>query len=344
MRRLQTEARGRGRQVIAGAAVFAAAAMYGCLGENIIHFQDPAGAVASAKASSSAEALKLPAKDGVDKIAEQTETLPGGYKPKADPFELDDKLRALSEKASKLNSPKEMVSSLFESMRVGGELGVTYDSSTEMRPPRTPAEVLKKGGKCNELAILWIGVVRTIQKENDDFVIPGGAKVVHFRDSGKDQDHMFAYATLNGAKITIDLQARKPGQTKNSSYDVIMDLDYYQSAAVPHQEWADFFRYNKNWDGAITAFTKSLEIYPTNPYAMHHLAALVYNAEFEKGTAAFEAKDFKECKDRFERAARAGRKSLDAGKKDSDVSAGDITLAERNEKACERNAMLTYVQ
>jgi len=325
---------------VVGASLFLT---YGCMNENIARTQNPAGIPANASANGSANSSvsgKLGVGESAGVEAKRT-SFPYGYDSSANQFELNDTLRELAESAARLKTTRAKVDALFEALRVGGSLDVRFDKSTSMRAPRIPALTLVQGGVCDELAIMWIGVVTRGDPKNNAPLFPGGTEVWHYNDKPQDMQHMIAFAIVEGKRIDIDLQFPKPGMTKHTPHTTIMKMSYSESEAIPHRDWADFLRSKNELQGAMTAFERSLGIFPTNDYALEHLASVKFRDEYEKGRLAFESKDYAGCATHFRMAAHAGWKSLQLGKEKSEISQENVEVAKKNQEACEHNLAAT---
>ncbi len=334
------------RSVPAAACALVSASLflgYGCMNENIARTQNPtdvstsAGTQANANGSASANAsAKLDGVESEKSDAKRTR-FPFGYDSSANQFELNDTLRELAESAARLKTTRAKVDALFDALRVGGRLDVRFDKSTQMRAPRVPAQTLVQGGVCDELAIMWIGVVTKGDPKRNAPMFPGGAEVRHYKDMADDVDHMMAFAIVEGKRIDIDLQLPRPGMSAHGPFITKMKMDYSESEAIPHRDWADFLRSKNELQGAMAGFERSLGIFPLNDYALEHLASLKFRDEFEKGSAAFESKDYAGCARHFRMAAHAGWKSQQLGKANAEIGQENLDVAKKNQEACENN-------
>jgi len=343
---------------LAGAAIASAIAMYGCFNETIMFVPYPNQVAGSANAKSGWVASRLPGSMGKSSRSDWealqqirrnsprpasssvvASSVPAplqssGYDPTANPLALNPALDSLAEEASKLKTAREKVAKLFEALRVGGTLGVKFDDDNTMRPPRTASETLAKGGQCDDLALLWIAVANKAG-------IPGGVKVVHFKDSPAELEHMIVYAVVDGKKVLVDLQVNRTGKTKNSNYDEKSDTPSEQALWVYHQKWADFCRSKEDRACAEREYIISLNINPNNPYALTHLWVVVYQDRFDRGVAAYESKDYRSCGPLFREAERAGRKAQETAGEKSLVKSSNIEDAKSNAVACEHNLAQT---
>lgn len=346
------------KSALACGAIASAIAMYGCFNETIMFVPYPNQAAGSASgktatAASLSVASKMASKPRVSdsdraslravaNAANSSQTAPtalsplqsSGYDAAANPLALNPSLESLAEEASKLKTTREKVAKIFEALRVGGTSGVKFDDDNTMRPPRTALVTLAKGGQCDDLALLWIALANKAG-------IRGGVKVVHFKDSPADLEHMIAYAVIDGKKTLIDLQLERMGKTKNSNYDERSDTPSEQALWVYHQKWGDYCRSKEDRGCAENAYRNSLNINPVNTYALIHFSAVIYQDRFDRGIEAFEAKDFRSCGPLFREAERAGKKAQETAGDKSPIKASHINDARSNAVACEHNLAQT---
>jgi len=244
----------------------------------------------------------------------------------------------------------EKVESMFGILKIGAGVLKVVKSGKDNRAPRTVDETIEKGGDCTEFASVMITGMKILG-------IKGGADIIHFEDSKEDQDHMVAYALIDGKKIYLDPQA-EIGKIKGK-YKVVMELDFDKAESIPHREMGNYYKLKGKADEAVKEFEKAVELNPEDAYCHYNLAILYekkgnmkkakkhydiaakldpenekykqhkkkgsYNEEIQAAYAAYEKGDYVSAKEHFENALNSGEK----------LSKKEKKSLEENIKMCE---------
>ncbi len=250
----------------------------------------------------------------------------------------------------------EKVKEFHTRFRADGPEGVKA-YSRKNKPPRTATEAFEKGGDCTDLANLAIAGLKAMG-------IPGGAMVVHFDDQPEEEDHMVAYALIEGKRIIVDLQADRLGKTADGSYTVKLEMDDFEKAtAVYHTENGDFYRAQKDPEEAIEAYEKALTYFDKDPLVHYNIGKLYglrgdselgqkhqrraaeldpkrfgkherrlsYNEEIKAANKAYKEQRWLDCAQHYSNALQSGEKLTDEEER----------LLRANVKACRKNHMIT---
>jgi hypothetical protein len=184
-----------------------------------------------------------------------------------DPFAMDSTLRSVLSDVGTSGGPSDKLSRLFERLHSGAAHGVTVMDMTG-RAPRAASEALAQGGDCTDLANIAIALMRELS-------IPGGAMVVHFDSAPAGIEHMVPYATIEGRRVIVDLQAGTLGQTAQGTYTIVMAMTYEQAASMYHREMGDYQRDQGQSAQAIAEYGRAAEIFNGDAYVQQNLGVLL---------------------------------------------------------------------
>jgi hypothetical protein len=191
------------------------------------------------------------------------------YNPLTDPLAADARITGLASAITHaVPGTAARLQLLFDMLGVGGREGVRLDMGEH--PPRTAAETIGAGGDCSDLANLAGSVI--LEMNRNGAGIEAGAMIVHFTGAPQGIYHMIVFAKTDDQQVLIDLAARRLGETLAGGYEttrVYRTLD--EATAAYHREYGDFLLAKGDNPGAISAYSRSLEIFSQDGYVFRNL-------------------------------------------------------------------------